>query len=82
GVSFDSDMATKISINTLEARQNRIIACLGVNDTQITYQNRGSTSQRPTAPVNGQMYYDVTLGLPIWYNSTTSSWKRADGTNT
>lgn len=81
GVSFDSDMTTKISLNTSEARKNRIIACLGVNDTQTTYQNRGSTAQRPTAPVSGQMYYDTTLGLPIWYNTVSSTWKMADGTS-
>lgn len=81
GVSFDSDMTTKIYLNTSEERKNRIIACLGVNDTQTTYQNRGSTAQRPTAPVSGQMYYDTTLGLPIWYNTVSSEWKRADGTS-
>lgn len=81
GVSFDSDMATKISLNTSEARKNRIIACLGVNDTQTTYQNRGTTANRPTNPVSGQMYYDTTLGLPIWYNTVSSAWKRADGTS-
>lgn len=81
GVSFDSDMATKISLDTNESRKNRIIACLGVNDTQITYQNRGATANRPTNPVNGQMYYDTTLGLPIWYNTVSSAWKRADGTS-
>lgn len=80
-VSFDSDMTTKISLNTSESRKNRIIACLGVNDTQTTYQNRGSTANRPTNPVNGQMYYDTTLGLPIWYNTVSSAWKRADGTS-
>ncbi len=81
GVSFDSDMTTKIYLNTSEERKNRIIACLGVNDTPTTYQNRGSTAQRPTAPVSGQMYYDTTLGLPIWYNTVSSEWKRADGTS-
>lgn len=74
-------MTTKIYLNTSEERKNRIIACLGVNDTQTTYQNRGSTAQRPTAPVSGQMYYDTTLGLPIWYNTVSSEWKRADGTS-
>lgn len=79
GVSFDSDMTTKISLDTSEARKNRIIACLGVNDTQTTYQNRGSTAQRPSAPVSGQQYYDASLGLPIWWNSVSGTWKNAAG---
>lgn len=79
GVSFDSDMTTKIYLNTSEERKNRIIACLGVNDTQTTYQNRGSTAQRPTSPVSGQQYYDASLGIPIWWNSVSSTWKNAAG---
>lgn len=79
GVSFDSDMTTKISLDTSEARKNRIIACLGVNDTQTTYQNRGSTAQRPSSPVSGQQYYDASLGIPIWWNSVSGTWKNAAG---
>ncbi|NJQ76693.1 right-handed parallel beta-helix repeat-containing protein [Escherichia coli] len=79
GVSFDSDLATKIYLNTQEGKNNRIVACHGVKDSQIVDQNRGPTSNRPTSPVAGQQYYDSTLGLPIWWNSVSGTWKRADG---
>ena len=39
----------------------------------------GTTAQRPTKNLyTGRMYFDTTLGLPIWYK--TSSWVKADGT--
>ena len=39
----------------------------------------GTTSQRPvlTADDAGQMYFDKTLGIPVWWNG--SSWRKADG---
>ena len=38
----------------------------------------GTTSNRPTQKLQiGQMYYDTTLGIPIWYNGTV--WKNASG---
>ncbi|MFY7349367.1 right-handed parallel beta-helix repeat-containing protein [Enterobacter cloacae complex sp. IR53041] len=58
----------------------RALACQGVPDTVIVSQ--GATSQRPASPKAGQQYYDTNLGLPIWWNATTGTWKRADGTNT
>ncbi|KPO39020.1 hypothetical protein ACU81_10110 [Escherichia coli] len=39
----------------------------------------GTTAQRPVSPTVPVEYYDTTLGLPIWWNITTSTWKRADG---
>ena len=39
----------------------------------------GTTAKRPTLQLQiGQMYYDTTLGIPIWYNGTV--WKNASGT--
>lgn len=39
----------------------------------------GTTADRPTLQLQiGQMYYDTTLGIPIWYNGTV--WKNASGT--
>lgn len=39
----------------------------------------GTTAQRPTKNLyTGRMYFDTTLGLPIWYK--TASWVKADGT--
>ncbi|EIZ7368294.1 right-handed parallel beta-helix repeat-containing protein [Salmonella enterica] len=55
----------------------RAFANFGVTDTpSLLY---GSTAQRPVSPTVPAEYYDTTLGLPIWWNITTSTWKRADG---
>lgn len=58
----------------------RVLACQGVPDTVIV--SGGGTSQRPSSPKAGQQYYDTNLGLPVWWNATTETWQRADGTNT
>jgi len=57
----------------------RVLGCSGVEDS--AYSVRGATSNRPAGTVAGQMFYDTTLGLPLWWNSTASAWQRADGTN-
>jgi len=49
----------------------------------VTTPASGTTAERPTntlaAPlVIGQIYYDTTLGIPIWWNGTV--WKNASGT--
>lgn len=38
----------------------------------------GNTAGRPSAPIAGLVYFDTTIGLPIWYNG--SAWKDATGT--
>lgn len=38
----------------------------------------GSTGSRPTGPVTGQRFFDITIGLPIWWNGT--NWINAAGT--
>jgi hypothetical protein len=39
----------------------------------------GLTANRPTLNLQiGQIYYDTTLGIPIWWNGTV--WKNASGT--
>lgn len=39
----------------------------------------GTTAQRPTRLLwAGRMYFDTTLGLPIWYKGP--GWVKADGT--
>ena len=55
----------------------RAFANFGVTDTpSLLY---GSTAERPVSPTVPVEYYDTTLGLPVWWNITTSTWKRADG---
>ena len=45
----------------------------------IAIPDSGTTANRPTAGLQvGQFYFDITLGIPIWYNGTV--WKNASGT--
>ena len=39
----------------------------------------GPSAERPARPVTGQMYYDTTLGKPIWRHAS-GVWKDAAGT--
>ena len=51
----------------------------GIESTGVITTQRGTTAGRPTAAMAqvGAMYYDTTLGLPIWSNGTV--WKNAAG---
>jgi len=44
-----------------------------------TDSSSGITGNRPINPVIGFMYFDTTLGIPIWYDG--SDWKTASGTD-
>jgi len=45
----------------------------------VSIPDAGATTQRPTANLLlGQQFYDITLGIPIWWNGTV--WKNASGT--
>ena len=47
--------------------------------TGLIIPESGTTANRPTLQLQiGQMYYDTTLQIPIWYNGTV--WKNASGT--
>lgn len=38
----------------------------------------GTTANRPASPSTGDVYFDTTLGLPIWWSGT--AWILSDGT--
>ena len=38
----------------------------------------GTTAERPVKAVTGQMYYDTTLGKPVWHHAS-GIWKDAAG---
>jgi hypothetical protein len=46
-----------------------------VNRKYVT--NNGATGDRPVSPITGQFFFDLTLGLPIWFNG--SNWVDAQG---
>lgn len=47
----------------------------------VSIQNSGTTAQRPTANLwVGMVYFDTTLGKPIWVNTAGTGWVDATGT--
>ena len=45
----------------------------------VSIPDAGKTTQRPTLNLSlGQQFYDITLGIPIWWNGAV--WKNASGT--
>lgn len=73
---FDGNSEVNIGGDT---SKYRALACQGVPDTVIV--SGGATSERPASPKAGQQFYDSSLGLPIWWNSVTNTWKNAAGAN-
>ncbi|MFA5305980.1 MAG: hypothetical protein WC365_00885 [Candidatus Babeliales bacterium] len=46
---------------------------------EVSYNLSGVSTDRSTSLSDGSMYFDTTLGRPIWY-TTTGGWVDADGT--
>ncbi len=60
------------------------ISVFGVLDLEEEIKNKqdilaGTTDQRPVNMAEGYMYFDKTLGKPIWYSGT--SWVDSTGLN-
>lgn len=73
---FGESVTTPTNISTSATTANRIVGNVGVYDSA---GNRGDTASRPSSPNYGYMYYDTTLGMPIWWNSVSGTWKNAAG---
>ena len=41
------------------------------------YDEVGITADQPVSPRIGQMYFDTTLGTPVWYHADDASWAAA-----
>ena len=54
---------------------NQLLTLAGAQQPAYGY---GSSENRPANPVNGEMYFDTNLGLPIWYSGI--EWVDATGT--
>lgn len=76
GCTFDDQHTNKIFLDFAVGSTNKVAACSGVRDS---VSSGGATGSRPTAPFNGEQYYDVTLGIPVYYNATSGTWKNAMG---
>jgi hypothetical protein len=45
-------------------------------DTVMAFLS-GTSANRPGSPNTGEIYFDTTIGKPIWYNG--ADWVNADG---
>lgn len=74
-----SGVSVDLSPYTLKSTYEAKIAELETKIQQLTVKS-GATSDRPAAPVAGQMYYDTDLNAPVFYNGT--EWKSMVGSGT
>nr|DAW48197.1 MAG TPA: tailspike protein [Caudoviricetes sp.] len=74
-----SGVSVDLSPYTLKSAYEAKIAELEAKIQQLTVKS-GATSDRPAAPVAGQMYYDTDLNAPVFYNGT--EWKSIVGSDT
>lgn len=52
-----------------------------VTDSCNAMRQSGATANRPTANLwAGRSYFDTSLGYPVWYSGTSTTWVRYDGT--
>lgn len=72
GVSVDLSPYTLKTDTVLKSVYEAKIAELETKIQQLTVKS-GATTDRPAAPVAGQMYYDTDLNAPVFYNGT--EWK-------
>ena len=72
GVSVDLSPYTLKTDAVLKTVYEAKIAELETKIQQLTVKS-GATTDRPTTPVAGQMYYDTDLNAPVFYNGT--EWK-------
>lgn len=74
-----SGVSVDLSPYTLKSAYETKIAELEAKIQQLTVKS-GATTDRPAAPVAGQMYYDTDLNAPVFYNGT--EWKSMVGSGT
>lgn len=74
-----SGVSVDLSPYTLKSAYEAKIAELEQKIQQLTVKS-GATTDRPAAPVAGQMYYDTDLNAPVFYNGT--EWKSMVGGGT
>lgn len=79
GVSVDLSPYTLKTDAVLKTVYEAKIAELETKIQQLTVKS-GATTDRPTTPVAGQMYYDTDLNAPVFYNGT--EWKPMVGSGT
>lgn len=84
-IPFTSDLTKNIRQICIPLNENRGIkmrACNSSGNWTNWYElgvMKGNTASRPTNVKSGAMYFDTTLGIPIWYDGT--NWINASGTS-
>lgn len=56
---------------------NRFLLTRAAGDERYVKRQGGGTAARPLSPVTYEMYFDIDLGIPIWYDGT--NWVDATG---
>ena len=77
-VTFKEGTGTATN-KVIDILNNDDLSVLSINGLgQLTGSiNAGVTGSRPGSPIDYQMYFDTTLGIPIWYDGT--NWIDATG---
>lgn len=64
-------------VNVFQEQNRLLSAMLQLMGTQLTSSGSGITAARPTVHSVGDVYFDTTLGLPVWWNG--ANWINAAG---
>ena len=67
------------SIDSINSVELPIVKTL--NEVDLEYKTSGTTAERPTSCIVGQMYFDTDLNKPIWRNSNNNGWVDSNGVN-
>lgn len=75
--SMAGDLYTIVRSGNVKKQSRGGLQGYVTSETLKTVRAGGSTANRPTSPATFQTYFDVTLGLPIWYDGV--NWVDATG---
>jgi len=77
-----ADLSTDLDISINDLQDGDILV---YNSTYQQWINKSlsdtQSNERPLNPQNGMMFFDSTIGLPIWFNGRSYKWVDATGKN-
>lgn len=76
--SKNGDLYTIVRSGSVKKQTRGAVESYVVGEALKQVRKGGPTSDRPSAPVTFQSYFDTTLGKPIWYEGI--DWVDATGT--
>ena len=68
-ITFSIDSTSNVELPTVKT----------LNNIDLEYKTSGTTAERPTSCIVGQMYFDIDLNRPIWRNSNNNGWVDSNG---